>query len=53
MLDPVATGAVLAACCELRPGAPVTRFPELGHYPQLEAPEALAPVVAGLAGIAG
>ena len=53
MRDPVATGAVLSAVCELRPRAPVTRFPELGHYPQLEAPEALAPVVAGLTGVAG
>ena len=32
MLDPIATGAVLDAVCELRPAAPVTRFEELGHY---------------------
>jgi pimeloyl-ACP methyl ester carboxylesterase len=45
MLDPVATGAVLDAVCELRPSAPVTRFEELGHYLQIEAPEQVAPVV--------
>jgi pimeloyl-ACP methyl ester carboxylesterase len=41
---------VLAAVRELRPGAPVTEFAELGHYPQLEAPEAVAPVVERMAG---
>ena len=45
MLDPIATGAVLDAVCELRPAAPVTRFEELGHYLQIEAPEQVAPVV--------
>jgi pimeloyl-ACP methyl ester carboxylesterase len=43
--DPVATEAVLDAVLELRPRAGVTRFAELGHYSQLEAPEALAPIV--------
>jgi pimeloyl-ACP methyl ester carboxylesterase len=52
MLDPVATGAVLDAVCALRPRAPVTRFAELGHYSQLEAPEAVAAIVARMAGIA-
>ena len=52
MRDPVATGAVLEAVCSLRPSAPVTRFPELGHYPQLEEPEAVAPIVARMAGMA-
>ena len=45
MLDPVATGAVLDAVSELRPSAPVTRFAQLGHYLQIEAPEQVAPVV--------
>jgi pimeloyl-ACP methyl ester carboxylesterase len=36
MLDPVATEAVLEAVLELRPEAPVTRFEDLGHYPQIE-----------------
>ncbi|MEA2420805.1 MAG: hypothetical protein QOE60_3011 [Thermoleophilaceae bacterium] len=52
MRDPVATGAVLDAVLDLRPAAPVTRFEELGHYLQLEAPEAVAPIVARVAGIA-
>jgi pimeloyl-ACP methyl ester carboxylesterase len=38
MLDPVATPAVLDAVLELRPSAPVTRFEDLGHYPQIEDP---------------
>jgi pimeloyl-ACP methyl ester carboxylesterase len=42
MLDPVATPAVLAALRELRPGVPVEELPDLGHYPQLEAPERIA-----------
>jgi pimeloyl-ACP methyl ester carboxylesterase len=50
MRDPVSTAAVLDGVCALRPAAPVTRFDELGHYPQLEAPEAIAPIVARVAG---
>jgi pimeloyl-ACP methyl ester carboxylesterase len=50
MRDPVSTGAVLDAVRELRPAAPVTRFEELGHYPQLESPEAVASIVSRLAG---
>jgi pimeloyl-ACP methyl ester carboxylesterase len=42
MLDPVATEAVLDALTALRPGAPVTRFEDLGHYPQIEDPERVA-----------
>jgi pimeloyl-ACP methyl ester carboxylesterase len=38
MLDPVATEAVMNAVLELRPHAPVTRFEDLGHYPQIEDP---------------
>jgi pimeloyl-ACP methyl ester carboxylesterase len=38
MLDPVATERVLDAVVELRPAAPVTRFEDLGHYPQIEDP---------------
>jgi pimeloyl-ACP methyl ester carboxylesterase len=52
MQDPIATGAVLEAVLGLRPHARVTRFEDLGHYPQLEAPEAIAPIVARLAGAA-
>jgi pimeloyl-ACP methyl ester carboxylesterase len=51
MLDPVSTKAVLSAVLGLRPRAPVTRFAELGHYPQLEAAGAVAQIVARLAGI--
>jgi pimeloyl-ACP methyl ester carboxylesterase len=40
--DPVATVDVLAALRELRPQAAVGELPEIGHYPQLEDPQALA-----------
>ncbi len=40
--DPVATVAVLDALVELRPSAPVKRLTELGHYPQIEDPGAIA-----------
>jgi pimeloyl-ACP methyl ester carboxylesterase len=46
-LDPVCTEAVLQAVLELRPSAPLTRFPELGHYPQLEDPPAVAATIDG------
>jgi pimeloyl-ACP methyl ester carboxylesterase len=42
MLDPVATENVLNAVLELRPQAPVTRFEDLGHYPQIEDPGRVA-----------
>jgi pimeloyl-ACP methyl ester carboxylesterase len=42
MLDPVATTNVLDAVLELRPHAPVTRFEDLGHYPQIEDPKRVA-----------
>jgi pimeloyl-ACP methyl ester carboxylesterase len=45
--DPVATTAVLDALIELRPGAPVHRLPELGHYPQLEDPAAIVAALHG------
>lgn len=51
MRDPVATPAVLAGLRELRPGVPVTELPELGHYPQIEQPEAIAGVVRKLPGV--
>jgi pimeloyl-ACP methyl ester carboxylesterase len=47
--DPVATEAVLDAVIDLRPHAPVTRLTELGHYPQLEQPEAIARVIERMA----
>lgn len=40
--DPVATVAVLEALLELRPHAPTDRLGELGHYPQIEDPAAIA-----------
>lgn len=43
--DPICTEAVLAAVRELRPAAELTRFPELGHYPQIEDPGAVAELV--------
>jgi pimeloyl-ACP methyl ester carboxylesterase len=45
MLDPVATEKVLDAVLELRPAAAVTRFEDLGHYPQIEDPERVAGVL--------
>jgi pimeloyl-ACP methyl ester carboxylesterase len=42
MLDPVATERVLEAVLELRPEAPLARFEDLGHYPQIEDPERVA-----------
>ena len=36
--DPVCTEVVLQAVLALRPSAPLTRLPGLGHYPQLEDP---------------
>jgi pimeloyl-ACP methyl ester carboxylesterase len=45
MLDPVATSNVLHAVLELRPHAPVTRFEDLGHYPQIEDPQRVAAVL--------
>ncbi|MEX1219216.1 MAG: alpha/beta hydrolase [Solirubrobacterales bacterium] len=44
-LDPVATVSVLEALIELRPGVPVERLPQLGHYPQVEDPGAIAAAV--------
>jgi len=49
MRDPVCTAAVLDAVLELRPRAPLVRFAELGHYPQIEDADAVARVVARLA----
>jgi pimeloyl-ACP methyl ester carboxylesterase len=40
-LDPVATIKVLEAVRELRPRAPLTELPDLGHYPQIEDPSQL------------
>jgi pimeloyl-ACP methyl ester carboxylesterase len=47
MRDPVATERVLDAVLELRPSAPLTRFEDLGHYPQIEDPERLAEAMRG------
>jgi pimeloyl-ACP methyl ester carboxylesterase len=40
--DPVATTNVLDGLRELRPGAAVVELPGLGHYPQIEDPDAFA-----------
>lgn len=42
LYDPVATVSVLDALVELRPEAPVDKLTELGHYPQIEDPAAIA-----------
>ena len=46
--DPVCTEAVLEAVLELRGHAPLTRLATLGHYPQLEQPDTIAEIVAGV-----
>ncbi len=48
-LDPICTEAVLQAVLELRPHVPLTRLPGLGHYPQLEDPEASIQAIERLA----
>jgi pimeloyl-ACP methyl ester carboxylesterase len=45
MLDPVATEQVLDAVIAFRQAAPVTRFEDLGHYPQIEDPGRVATVL--------
>ncbi len=45
--DPVATTTVLAGLRRLRPAAPVTELCDLGHYPQIEQPEAIAALALG------
>jgi pimeloyl-ACP methyl ester carboxylesterase len=51
--DPVATVAVLEALRELRPNAPVQELGGLGHYPQIEDPEAIAACLQGALAHAG
>jgi pimeloyl-ACP methyl ester carboxylesterase len=46
--DPVATPHVLAGLRELRPGADVIELPGLGHYPQLEDPDAFTTAMLSL-----
>ena len=43
--DPVATTSVLDGLRALRPGIPVRELPEIGHYPQLEAPTEISAAV--------
>ncbi|HWE34722.1 MAG TPA: alpha/beta hydrolase [Solirubrobacteraceae bacterium] len=45
--DPICTEAVLQAVLALRPSAPLTRFDDLGHYPQIEDPGSVAAVIDG------
>ncbi len=46
MRDPVAVPAVLDGLRELRPQAPGTELPDVGHYPQIEVPDRLAALIA-------
>jgi pimeloyl-ACP methyl ester carboxylesterase len=48
--DPICTEAVLQAVLALRPNTPLTRFPPLGHYPQIEDPDAASSVIDTFAG---
>jgi pimeloyl-ACP methyl ester carboxylesterase len=43
--DPICTDAVLQAVLELRPHAELTRLHGLGHYPQIEDPEAVYRII--------
>ncbi|WP_404382192.1 alpha/beta fold hydrolase [Caenispirillum salinarum] len=47
--DPLDAGAARAAWRETRPGAPVTDLSGVGHFPPLEAPDAVAAAVDALA----
>jgi len=42
MADPVSGAHVLDAIRDLVPGAPIRALPDVGHYPQLEAPDEVA-----------
>jgi len=44
-LDPICTEAVLQAVLDLRPRVPVARLRGLGHYPQLESPDASIQII--------
>ena len=48
LADPVATTNVLDGLRELRPAAAVIELPGLGHYPQIENPDAFTDAVLGL-----
>jgi pimeloyl-ACP methyl ester carboxylesterase len=48
--DPVSGGHVLTRLRERLPGAGFAVFDDVGHYPQLEAPERVGPALAGLLG---
>lgn len=50
MRDPVSNPAVLEAVRDLRPDAPFEPLADVGHYPQLEDPRAVARVVERVAG---
>jgi pimeloyl-ACP methyl ester carboxylesterase len=53
MYDPVAVPAVLDGLRELRPHAPVTELPDVGHYPQIEVPDRVAGAVRAAVRAAG
>ena len=48
--DPVSGGHVLARLRRRLPGAGFAVLDDVGHYPQLEAPERVGPALAGLLG---
>lgn len=49
--DPVATGNVLDGLRELRPHADVVELPGVGHYPQVEVPDAFSRAAMKLLGL--
>jgi len=47
MQDPVAVPDILDGLLDMRPDLPVTRLPDIGHYPQIEDPAAFTRILAG------
>lgn len=47
-LDPIAVPAMADRLVDLRPGTPLVTFPDVGHWPSLEAPAELAAAVNSL-----
>jgi len=50
LVDPISGADIVARYRELVPRPDIVELPGVGHYPQLEAPEAVAPIVARVAG---
>ena len=49
-LDPIAVVGMVHHLSSLRPDVTVRTFPDLGHWPSIEAPDVLGPVLVDLLG---